>query len=89
MDTICHANKTISNFEETWNNYARTILQYSMSHSFHSKLLKEALIPFLDDELPDNQNAFEIGMHQNVTFEVMLCYSISEDFNDIHSVCVH
>ena len=39
-----------------------TVLQYSISHSFHSKGIREALIPLPDDDLPDNQKDYGIGI---------------------------
>ena len=61
MDLVCHLEKTMSTFEENWNKYARIILLYSMSHSYRSKDVKEALLPLLDEEMPDNQCGYEIG----------------------------
>ena len=61
MDMVCHADKTISTFEEAWSKYASTILQYSMTHSLRNKEVKESLMPLIDD-LPDNQSALEFGM---------------------------
>ena len=58
---VCHTEKTLSNFKEIWSKCARTILQYSMPHSFCSKDIKEALLPLLDDDLLDNQKGYEFG----------------------------
>ena len=79
----------MSNFEEIWSNYARVILQYSMSHSYHSKDLKQAILPLMDD-VPDNQTGYEIGMLIEfcAVYElVCLLYSIADDLTDIHVVC--
>ena len=58
---MCHTEKTLSNFEEVWGQYARTILRYSMPHSFRSKDIKEAILPLIDDDMPENQEGFEFG----------------------------
>ena len=52
----------MSNFEEIWSKYARVTLQYSISRSYQSKDLKQALLPLMDDDLPNNQSDYEIGM---------------------------
>lgn len=88
MDTVCHTDRTISDFDENWSKYGSVISQYSMTHSFRSKEVKEALMPLIDDDLPDNQSVFEFGMSIGF-FRILInnYYSIADDFTDIHSVC--
>ena len=62
MDLVCHTEKALLNFEEIWSKYARTILEYSISHLFCSKDVREALIPLLDDDLLNNHIGYGIGM---------------------------
>lgn len=62
-----------------------------MSHSNQSKDLKQALIPLMDDDLPDNQTGYEIGMLIEfcAVYELQFAclYCIADDLTDIHNVC--
>ena len=49
MDLICQMEKTNSVFEDNWNKYVDTILQYSQSQSLRSKDVKAALSLIKDD----------------------------------------